>query len=722
MVLESWLSSLVHAKGAATSPMRRLPFGRLPFAAALSALPACVAMRLAPAGMGFTPQFATRGGALRTALSLSGGADGTASDSRLVALRSAMAAAGVEAFVVPSNDPHLSEYTHPLYERRAFISGFTGSAGTVMVTADEALLWTDGRYFLQAEQELGDEWTLMRSGQPDVPTLNAWAAKHCPDGCRVGIDPYVHSVDEATSLATALDGASRELSLVPLFGERNLVDVVWDQAEQLGLPPRPSPPSGKARVLADAVAGTSCAAKLASIGKEAREHGAGAYLVGALDEVAWLLNVRGADVPMCPVLQAYVLVNCPSSGEGGEDSGDAPVTATIFVDGSKLPAEVSEALSGAGVAIAPYESVEAAVRSAVDAGTKILLDPKGLNYALRQAANSSALLEPSVIATPKARKNEAELAGMVDAHLTDGASLAKFFAWLERTVIDEQTPLTEAEVATHLQAFRAAGNGFLELSFPTICGCGPNGAIIHYNPLAAPADKVNTIDGSQLVLLDSGAQYANGTTDVTRTFHLAQPSAWEREAFTRVLKGHIGLSTLVFPDKTPGMAIDAFARTALWQAGLDYQHGTGHGVGAALNVHEGPISISARYGNTHGLRSGMVVSNEPGYYEAGGFGVRIENLVITRERPELTHEKTVGGTVFLGFEPLTHVPIQKKMIDVTLLTPTEVEWLNAYHRLVWEKVAPRLEEGDEGWRWLRDATTAMEVPIAAPKAEAAAAA
>ena len=641
----------------------------------------------------------------RSLITLSGGGGG---DPRLAGLRSAMAAAGVDAFVVPSGDPHLSEYVHPCYERRGFISGFTGSAGTALITADAALLWTDGRYFLQAEQELGAEWTLMRSGNDGVPKLETWAAENLPAGSVVGIDPYVHSVDEASALQGALTGAKKDLSMKALYGGENLVDGVWAEAGG-----RPEPPSGLARSLPLDVAGKTCSEKLSAIGEACRKHGAGAYLVGALDEVAWLLNVRGSDVPMCPVLQSYVLVHCPTD--------DAKVTATLFVEKSKLTPELETTLTAAGVGVAAYADVEAAVNSTAAAGTKILLDPKVLNYGLRQLAGESAILETSPIATPKAMKNEAELNGMIEAHLTDGASLARFFAWIERTVMQEGTPITEVEAANRLEGFRSEGDGFLELSFPTICGNGPNGAIIHYNPLVADPSMVGTIDGNSMVLLDSGAQYAVGTTDVTRTFHLGTPTQWEREAYTRVLKGNIALDSMVFPDNTPGMAIDAFARTSLWQAGLDYLHGTGHGVGAALNVHEGPISISARYQNTCGLRAGMVLSNEPGYYETGGFGVRIENLLIVEERPELTWEKTPGGKKFLGFTQLTHVPIQKKCIDASMLTSAEIGWIDAYHQRVWERVSPRLEEGSEGYVWLREATTPIEVPAAVPVGAAAAA-
>jgi len=265
----------------------------------------------------------------------------------------------------------------------------------------------------------------------------------------------------------------------------------------------------------------------------------------------------------------------------------------------------------------------------------------------------------------------------------------------------ERAALDEVAIATKLASFRAAQPGFLDLSFPTIAGVGPNGAIIHYNCLTAEAPATMEPHAPQLMLLDSGGQYESGTTDVTRTFHLGTPSAWQRECYTRVLQGHIGLDSCVFPEGTPGMAIDAFARQALWRAGLDYLHGTGHGVGAALNVHEGPQSISARYGNTCGLRKGMIVSNEPGYYEPGGFGIRIENLLTIQ--PKGTPH-AFNGKDYLGFEPLTHVPIQIKMIEPSLLTPAETSWIDDYHSRVWERVSPHLEPQSEGWLWLQRAT------------------
>lgn len=592
-----------------------------------------------------------------------------------------MSDADVAAFVVPSGDAHLSEYTHPAYDRRAFISGFTGSAGTAVVTANAALLWTDGRYFLQAEQELSAEWSLMRMNQPGVPTVEAWLASNLPNASAVGIDASVHSVDDAQKMSSALTSAQRELQLKPLPSP-NLIDTVWHD--------RPPPPQNPARELPLAVAGVTAAEKLAAVGADLATHKANALVVGSLDEVCWLFNVRGQDVPHCPVLQAFAIVHATE-----------PVTATLFVDKTKLPPSVSEALATARVSIAPYGDVSSTVRSLAAAGQTLCLDAKSVNYELRLAAGSRAMLQTSPIILEKACKNDAELAGMMEAHMIDGAAMAHFFAWLQQTIVVEQTPMSEIEICDQLAAFRAAQPGFLDLSFPTIAGVGANGAIIHYNCREADPQMVAQLDGTQMMLLDSGAQYEMGTTDVTRTFHLGAPTAWERECFTRVLKGNIGLDTCAFPEGTPGMAIDAFARQALWSAGLDYLHGTGHGVGAALNVHEGPHSISARYGNTCGLKPGMVCSNEPGYYEQGEFGIRIENLLVVRPR-ETAH--AFNGKAYLGFEQLTHIPIQASLIEPSLLTPAEVEWLDSYHARVWSRVSPRLDPSSDGGRWLRAAT------------------
>ena len=492
----------------------------------------------------------TRGGSTRMA---SGGAavgEVGVADGRLPALRAEMAAAGVDALLIPSSDAHLSEYVHPHYERRAFISSFTGSAGTVLVTSDSALLWTDGRYFLQAEEELGPEWTLMRDGQPGVPKLAAYLASELPEGAALGIDPFLHSLKEAEGIREALANAARSLKLVSLT-DGNLVDRVWDATHT-----RPPPPDSPARALALEVAGVSREVKLAAAAAAAKDAKAVALLVCALDEVAWLFNLRAADVPCCPVLQAYAIVHAPPTAvrrladapPGADTSAGGSVRATLFVDSSKLSSELISELSAAGVTVRDYEDTASAVESLRSSGGVIAFDPSLTNFALVGAAGDKGLEVTSPLALPKSIKNEAELAGMLEAHLTDGAALATFFGWLEQAVASGSlpTPFTEATLAATVDGFRGKQAGFLEVSFPTIAGTGPNGAVIHYNPQVARAPR--TFDGTEMLLLDSGGQYACGTTDVTRTVHLGTPSEWQKECFTRVLKGNIGLDSTVFPE------------------------------------------------------------------------------------------------------------------------------------------------------------------------------
>lgn len=440
---------------------------------------------------------------------MSAGAGGGAApraDEKLAALRAEMTKAGVGALIVPSGDAHLSEYVHPHYSRREFVCGFSGSAGTVLVTKNHALLWTDGRYFLQAEGELGPEWQLMRSGEPGVPTLHEWVSRELPEGTGVGIDPSVFSVSEATALREALTGADRSLELVSMPAP-NLVDSVWDS----GRWERPPPPAGEARSMPIEVAGVGRSEKLAAAAAASAKEGASSLLVCMLDEVAWLLNVRGSDVPHCPVLQAYVIVPAARSGAAaGVPGAAAGGAARLFVDASKLPAALAEELLRGGVSVEPYGSVEGAVRALVQAGGRVMLDPAKVNFALRVAAGEAALEQPSPLSMPKAMKNDAELAGMLSAHLKDGAALATFFSWLERHVLREGGTPTEADIARHVARARAA-QGAVDLSFPTIAGCGANGAIIHYD--CSKALRPAVFDGSQLLLLDSGGQYAEGTTD-----------------------------------------------------------------------------------------------------------------------------------------------------------------------------------------------------------------
>ncbi|XP_027107686.1 aminopeptidase P2-like isoform X1 [Coffea arabica] len=599
----------------------------------------------------------------------------------------------IDAYIIPSQDAHQSEFIAECYMRRAYISGFTGSAGTAVVTKDKAALWTDGRYFLQAEQQLSSSWILMRAGNMGVPTTSEWLNSVLAPGCRIGIDPFLFSSDAAEELKEAI--SKRKHELVYLY-DCNLVDEVWKAS-------RPKAPNKPIRLHDLKYAGLDVSSKLSSLRSELAGAGASAIVISMLDEVAWLLNLRGKDIPHSPVMYAYLIVEIDG--------------AKLFTDNSKVTSEVMEYLKNAGIDLCPYESILSEIESLAERGAGLWLDTSSINAAIvntyrsacdkyfsgrgyqneieRSNGESSgryAVYRSSPVSLAKAVKNDAELEGMRNCHLRDGAALAQFWSWLEEEILKDVV-LTEVQVADKLLEFRSMQDGFLDTSFDTISGSGANGAIIHYKPEPGTCSIVHA---DKLFLLDSGAQYHDGTTDVTRTVHFGEPSSRQRECFTRVLQGHIALDQAVFPENTPGFVLDAFARSALWKIGLDYRHGTGHGVGAALNVHEGPQSISFRFGNMTPLLKGMVVSNEPGYYEDHSFGIRIENLLFVKE---LDTPNNYGGHAYLGFEKLTFVPIQTKLIEVSLLSDAEINWVNDYHKQVWEKVSTLLDGSARQWLW-----------------------
>lgn len=638
---------------------------------------------------------------------------------RLAALRKALAAAdhgkGVHAYIVPTEDPHMSEYSPEVFKRREYITKFTGTAGWAVVTAKEALLWTDGRYFLQASQELGKEWTLMKAGMPGFPDMEEWLALNLPAGGRVGIDPLLHTVDSVRRLNRRLQEEGKEV--VALSGP-NLVDVAWGAA-------RPPAPATTVRVHDIQWAGETVASKVDKLRAQLKTAKADVLLVSMLDEVMWLLNIRGSDVDYNPVALSYALVR----QEG---------PAALYVDASKVTPAVAEHLQAAGVQVRPYDAFLADCKAEAAAGKVVMLDTSKVSFAVYQAvkegiptkeeqaieaadgngaarkrartdngqASSSSGVAAAVVPSKahiveasspvvaaKAIKNEAELAGMREAHLRDAVALCDFISWLETEIASGKT-VTEVEVDEQLTARRAAMPGFVEPSFSTIAGANSNGAIIHYR---AQPGTCKTVDANSLLLLDSGGQYECGTTDITRTMHFGAPTDYQRRCYTRVLQGHIGLDTAIFPEGVPGAALDAMARLPLWKDGLNYRHGTGHGVGAALNVHEGPQAISMRFHITTPLAANMIVSNEPGYYEDGSFGIRIENLVAVKE---VATPHRFGGSAYFGFSVLTLVPIQTKMVDYSLMTPAEVAWLDAYHAKVREQVAPRLQDRPAVLEWM----------------------
>ncbi len=631
------------------------------------------------------PSFLLRSGQPRsllrplTRLFSSSTADGIASDHRLASLRGILADHNLTALIVPSSDPHLSEYVAPAYERRRHVSGFDGSAGTAVVTESEALLWTDARYWTQAADQLPKSFKLMKAGEEGTLTVQKFFK-----GGRVGYDPLLHPPSFVKELEKEVKLAGGEAVPTP----SNLVDEIW--------PDRPPLPSTPFRVHPEKYAGASAADKIKAVRRSLSEAGATMAVYPALDEVAYLFNLRAADVECNPVGTAYAAVT--------SDKCFLYCDADIKVQDD----DVSAHLKKAGVTLRPYDDVFADIEAhaAEASSNRVWIDPSNSNHRLSSALPADKVhSKTSHVTKMKCIKNEKELEGMREAHRIDGAAMARFCSWLFRVVPERS--VGECEIDEKLLEERAGASGgtFFEASFPTIAGAGPNGAIIHYR---ANGETEGEVAMNTPVLIDSGGQYLMGTTDVTRTWCVGDPGDEFKDRFTRVLKGNINLDSLQFPAGTPGCLIDAFARKALWDAGLDYGHGTGHGVGAALNVHEGPQSISPRPGNTEGLKTGMVCSNEPGFYKVGEYGIRIENLLVVVEK-----RKAVKGErkQFLGFDALTMIPIQKSLIKLELMESWELDWLDAYHAKVWENVSDRLEEGEEAWTWLKSACA----PIARSK-------
>ena len=599
---------------------------------------------------------------------------------RVEHLRKLMAEQGLDAYLIPSSDPHMSEYVPKRYTQREYITGFDGSFGFVVLTHESALLWTDGRYFLQASQQLeAPTWTLMKGGQPGVPTAEQWLARNLPEGSVVGFDDWTLSVSVYQQI-------SAELSLLPphqvrLQPTESLVDLVW-QGDQEDL--MPTLPEDKVFIHELQYAGRSVADKLEDLAGELRAQKLDRILLTALDDVAWLLNLRGTDIDYNPVFMAY----CIAAADG---------TAVVFMDSGKLTPEVQAHLAASGVTLRPYAEVAAALANTTTP-LAYTFDPSLCNVKLKQALQTNPAAtcteQQSLVVHMKAIKNDVELAGMKACHLRDGRALARYFMWLEDQIAAGQE-VTEVTGADRLEQFRAEEAMFRSPSFTTISSVDSNAAIVHYNPYNGDH---RLITSDSMYLLDSGGQYLDGTTDCTRTVHFGTPTAKQQETFTLALKGHLALRNVIFPDTVTGHQLDVLARSALWSAGLDYNHGTGHGVGCFLNVHEGPHGISPRP-NANKLKAGAVVSNEPGYYEDGAFGIRIENLCYFHEVETKYQMKR-----FLGMDDLTHVPIQAKLIDVSLLTDAEVTALNGYHAEVLERVGPLMAEiGSQELAWLENA-------------------
>lgn len=582
---------------------------------------------------------------------------------RLAALRAELTRQGLHAFIVPRADPHQSEYIPDDAERLAWLTGFTGSAGVAVVTRDRTAIFIDGRYTLQVRDEVDMQAFEVLHLITDSHT--EWAAQAVgPDG-RVGFDPWLHTAPWVDQARKALEKTGA--TLVPV--DHNPVDAIWDD--------RPPPPRAAVVPHPVAYAGETAEAKRTRLGAGLADQGIDAAVLTSGESLAWLLNIRGGDVARTPLTLGFALLHRDGHVE-------------LFLDPAKLTAGLENHLGNA-VSIQPPEGFGPALDRLGAEHKTVLVDPqRTVTWVLDRLHRSGAAVQrgEDPVVLPRACKNETELAGATQAHLRDGAAMVRFLAWLDRAV--EAGRVTEMEAAERLHAIRAEDPLFRDISFDTISGAGPNGAIVHYRATEA-TNRV--LDRGNLYLVDSGAQYLDGTTDITRTVAIGRPTESMRRHATLVLKGHIALSTALFPEGVKGSQLDCLARQFLWADGLDYDHGTGHGVGSYLGVHEGPQRISAQP-NTVALRPGMILSNEPGYYRSGAYGIRIENLVVVAPRPCPPE----GERSLLGFDVLTLCPIDRRLVVPDLLTAAERDWLNAYHARVRETIGPRLDDpADRSW-------------------------
>lgn len=578
---------------------------------------------------------------------------------RIGRLRQCLREQSLSAFIIPSTDPHSGEYVPDHWKTREWVSGFTGSAGTAVITLDDAALWTDSRYFLQAADQLdGTGIRLMKDRLPDTPSIPEWLGQSLSPGAVVGVDGWVNTIGETQALREAL---AREG--LTLRTDYDPVTRLWDG--------RPALPGTPVSIHPLEYAGVACHEKLAAIREKLLARGADGILLSTLDDIAWTLNLRGNDVHCNPVFVSYLLITSQES--------------ILYVRTEKLTTEVKAYLAQEGVNTEDYDDLQEDLRDYPYA--TLSLDPGRTNEAVRQAVNplTKVLLEESPVPLMKAVKNEAEIRGFHAAMLRDGVAMVKFLKWLEEAV--PQGNETEMSIDRKLYECRAEQPLFRGISFDTIAGYKEHAAIVHYE--ATPeTDKPLAPEG--LLLLDSGAQYADGTTDITRTIALGETTDDERRDYTLVLKGHIGLTRACFPQGTCGTQLDVLARQAIWREGANFLHGTGHGVGAYLNVHEGPHQIRMNHVPTP-LRPGMTVTDEPGIYRAGRYGIRTENTLLV-----VPYRETEFGT-FYTFEPLTLCPIDTRPIVRSMLTAEETEWLNAYHRMVYDRLSPLLDEEHRAW-------------------------
>lgn len=600
-------------------------------------------------------------------------AEGTMkTDEKLTRLRKLMKENNFSAYIIPTDDFHSSEYVGEYFKAREYMSGFTGSAGTLAVLEDKAALWTDGRYFLQAAKQLqGSAIELMRSGQPDVPTIEEYLHDNLPDQAVIGFDGRTVTKRFTETLREKTD--EKQISF---DGSKDLVDQIWTDR-----PPLSREPVWELDV---EYAGKSRADKMKEVRAKMQEEKADRLLVTALDEIAWLFNLRGGDIAYTPVFLSYLLLTKEK--------------ATLFAHEEIFSAQLLEKLTKEGVTVRPYEEIEQAV-SGIPAGTKVWLDSGAVNDRLtRRIPETVEILDQvSPIVLMKAVKTPAEMEHMRAAHVKDGIAVTRFIHWL-KTNVGRET-VTEMSAAGKLETFREQMEGYLEPSFSPIIAYGPHGAIVHY----APTEESDVeMKAESFCLADTGGHYKEGTTDITRTIALGTLTEDEKRYYTMVLRGNLALGAVKFVEGVSGQNLDVLARQPLWETGMDYNHGTGHGVGYILGVHEGPQRFHWRTApgtKSVPLEEGMIISDEPGLYLEGRFGIRLENLVLCRRG-----EKNEYGQ-FLYLEPLTMVPFDREAILPELMTKKELEWLNAYHQKVYETLSPCLEEEERGW--LREMTARL---------------
>ncbi len=584
--------------------------------------------------------------------------------SRVNAIREWLAQHNIDALLIPHEDEYLGEYVPAHNERLHWLTGFTGSAGAAVITQDKAAIFVDGRYTVQVTKQVPNELFEYRH-LIDEPALD-WIQDNLTANASVAIDPRMHS-SAWLDMAQAKLAGKLELNIL----SSNPIDALWHD--------RPAPVVSDVRLMPTEAVGQSSESKRKEIAQLVTKAGADSAVITALDSICWLLNVRGLDVSRLPVLLSHAILHADSSVE-------------YFLDPARLPAEFA-AHVGTGVTVHHPEALQSRLEAM--SGKKVLLDPAISNAWFKlvlQNAGASVIAAADPCLMPKAAKNEVEIAGMKACHIRDGVAMSKFLCWLDAEVAAGNLH-DEATLADRLEAFRKEDPTLMDLSFDTISAAGGNAAMCHYNHENQP--EPGKLELNTLYLVDSGGQYLDGTTDITRTIAIGQPSAEMIKQFTLALKGHIGVARARFPKGTRGYQIDTLARQHLWAEGYDYDHGTGHGVGHFLSVHEGPASISKKQIDVP-LTEGMVLSNEPGYYRADAFGIRIENLELVVETP------TNGDFPVLSFESLTRCPIDKRNINVDMLTRPELAWLNDYHQKVWEQISPLVD--GEVKEWLREAT------------------